>query len=136
MSTHPIKKKQTLPTGVTVWVQGPERPKRMRRSLRNAETATPSPSATTKARPNQPTMSNITPFLHTLPIAVRWRLAARLLFRLHEVVADHVANDHVGVFDAAHVGGGHLDMELGEGPHPEPALQPARPSARPLILGR
>ena len=31
----------------------------------------------------------------------------------HEVVGDHVADDQVGVFDAAHVGHCYLDAELG-----------------------
>ena len=33
----------------------------------------------------------------------------------HEVVGDHVAHGHVGIFDPAHVGVGNMEMELSEG---------------------
>jgi len=42
------------------------------------------------------------------------RIEYLLVLRLHEVVADHVESDHVPVFNTAHVGIGHLNIELGQ----------------------
>ena len=39
---------------------------------------------------------------------------AGLVLHIHEVVTDHVEDDHVTVLDAAHVRMAHLDVELGE----------------------
>src|SRR5689334_19066547 len=42
------------------------------------------------------------------------RIEYLLVLRLHEVIADHMESDHVPVFNTAHVGIGHLNIELGQ----------------------
>src|SRR5205814_6071935 len=49
--------------------------------------------------------------------------AGRLAGLFHEVITDHVAHDHVGVFDAPHVRRRHLDIELRHRPE-LPAIAP------------
>ena len=45
------------------------------------------------------------------------RLAASAgLFGVHEVVGHHVADDHVAIFDAAHVRVGDVDFQLRQAP--------------------